>query len=273
MSDPPGRSASIDFFISYTQSDRSWAEWIGWQLTGVGYKVFLQEWDIAPGNDWVHVMHRVSQDASQTLAVMSPAYLHQSDFGEAEWRAAFLDDPTGEQRRLIPVRIAECHPRGLLGTRVYIDLVDRNEEEATDTLLRGVLNQGLRPSRPPSFPGDARAAPLREARYPGASSSLIERSQEAWSVSIVGRAKSDGWTALLRLSRQEHIVEFSFGSFDRVLLDGTVIWKRLLPRTVRAECIVSDGATKRTLLVRSNYRRTTWDIYVDEQRVAQFRAK
>lgn len=274
MSDLSGQSRSIDFFISYTQSDRHWAEWIGWRLTEVGYSVFLQDWDIVPGNDWVHEMHRMSRDASQILAVVSPSYLQESEFGEAEWRAAFMDDPTGEQRRLIPVRIAECHPRGLLGTRVYIDLVGRSEEEATDMLLRGVLNQGLRPNRAPTFPGVARAASKREPRFPGGLSTTVgERSQREWSVSTVGRPNHDGWTALLRLTGQQHLIEYRFGAVSRVLLDGAVVWKSLLPRAVRADCIVSDGDAKRTLRVQSNYRTTAWDIYVDELHISHFGAK
>ncbi|ORT93011.1 hypothetical protein UK99_19705, partial [Frankia casuarinae] len=38
-----------DFFISYCQRDRDWAEWIAWQLQEVGYRVFLQAWHIGPG--------------------------------------------------------------------------------------------------------------------------------------------------------------------------------------------------------------------------------
>jgi hypothetical protein len=29
----------LDFFISYTQADRAWAEWIAWALEEAGYKV------------------------------------------------------------------------------------------------------------------------------------------------------------------------------------------------------------------------------------------
>ena len=35
----------VDFFISYTQSDRVWAEWIGWELEQAGYTTMVQSWD------------------------------------------------------------------------------------------------------------------------------------------------------------------------------------------------------------------------------------
>jgi TIR domain-containing protein len=34
----------IDFFISYRASDKSWAEWVAWQLEEAGYTTFLQAW-------------------------------------------------------------------------------------------------------------------------------------------------------------------------------------------------------------------------------------
>ena len=34
-----------DFFVSYTQSDRAWAEWIAWLLEEDGYRVLIQAWD------------------------------------------------------------------------------------------------------------------------------------------------------------------------------------------------------------------------------------
>ena len=67
--------ARVDFFVSYTQADRVWAEWIGWQLQQAGYTVTLQAWDFLPGTDWVHEMDTAVQRAEHTLAVLSPAYL------------------------------------------------------------------------------------------------------------------------------------------------------------------------------------------------------
>src|SRR5262249_8408630 len=34
-----------DFFVSYAQADRGWAEWIAWQLEQDGYQVLIQAWD------------------------------------------------------------------------------------------------------------------------------------------------------------------------------------------------------------------------------------
>ena len=41
-----------DFFVSYTQADRTWAEWISWSLEENGYRVLVQAWDFVPGTNW-----------------------------------------------------------------------------------------------------------------------------------------------------------------------------------------------------------------------------
>src|SRR5215213_8883571 len=102
-----GRAA--DFFVSYTSADRAWAEWIAWQLEADGYHVVVQAWDFGPGSDWSHEMHHATSTADRVVAVLSPAYL-QSAHGEAEWRAFYAEDPSGERRLLLPVRVEEVEP-------------------------------------------------------------------------------------------------------------------------------------------------------------------
>jgi tetratricopeptide (TPR) repeat protein len=169
-----GPQGQVDFFISYTSSDRAWAEWIAWQLKEAGSEVVLQAWDIVPGLDFVHEMQKATTTADRTLAVLSPAYF-TSQFGEAEWRVAFANDPTGEQRRLIPIRVVDFKPPGLLATRIYIDLVGKDRQAARTALLEGVEGEAaVVPVEEPRFPGEEPtavemfAAGHQEPRFPGA---------------------------------------------------------------------------------------------------------
>jgi tetratricopeptide (TPR) repeat protein len=150
-----------DFFISYTQANRPWAKWIAVQLEAAGYTTVLQAWDFRPGGDFLHRMQQATTSSGRTIAVLSPAYFG-SQFGEAEWRAAFVKDPTGEAGLLVPVRVQPCQPPGLLASRVYVDLVDADEATAKRLLLDGVGELGARPTTAP-FPGVARGA----KRFPG----------------------------------------------------------------------------------------------------------
>jgi hypothetical protein len=123
-----------DFFISYNKADREWAEWIAWQLDMDGFSTVLQAWDFRPGCNFVLEMQKVMKDSERTIAVLSPDFL-ASPFTTPERAAAFVVDPTGEERKLLPLRVRECKPVGLLKALGYIDLVDLDEEAAKNRLL------------------------------------------------------------------------------------------------------------------------------------------
>jgi len=106
-------------------------------------------------------MHEATRVAARTIAVLSPAFL-ESEFCEAEWAAAFRKDPTGRERRLVPVRVRMCEPAGLLGSVTYVDVVGRSQEAARETLLAGVCAVRGKPAVAPGFPAvDAREQVLR----------------------------------------------------------------------------------------------------------------
>jgi tetratricopeptide (TPR) repeat protein len=153
-----------DFFISYTGADVAWAEWIADILEQDGHTTLLQAWDFRPGDTFIHRMHHAIQTTRRTIAVLSPAYL-ASTFGEAEWRAVFATDPTGERGLLVPIRVADCQPPGLLRDLIYIDLVGLEEAEAAARLRRGVDRGRVRPTGRLPFPGGPEKSAA--ASFPG----------------------------------------------------------------------------------------------------------
>jgi hypothetical protein len=94
-----------DFFVSYTHTDRAWAEWIAWVLEEDGHQVLIQAWDFVPGSNWLAGMHAGTRDAARTIAVLSGTYLG-SVYGSAAWQAAMATDPDGTSRKLLVVRVA-----------------------------------------------------------------------------------------------------------------------------------------------------------------------
>jgi tetratricopeptide (TPR) repeat protein len=157
-----------DFFVSYTSADRAWAEWIAWQLEAERYAVVVQAWDFTPGHDWAHEMHQATSKAERVVAVLSAAYL-QSGHGEVEWRAFYAKDPSGERGLLLPVRVGEVEPPGLLTTRTYVDLVGRDATSARAALLAAARGARGKPAEEPEFPGAQRAAAsaTEAPRFPG----------------------------------------------------------------------------------------------------------
>lgn len=153
QNDPIESRRPTDFFISYTGADRNWAEWIAWILEDAGYTVRLQAWDFRPGNNFVLMMQGAAAEARQTIFILSPDFLEAS-YAQPEWAAAFSGDPEGLRRKLIPIRVRECQPEGLIAQIVYIDLVvTSGEGEAAQCVLNGVKPGRAKPKDKPLFPG------------------------------------------------------------------------------------------------------------------------
>ncbi|HKS40887.1 MAG TPA: toll/interleukin-1 receptor domain-containing protein, partial [Blastocatellia bacterium] len=155
-----------DFFISYNKADRAWAEWISWQLEESGYTVILQAWDFRPGSNFVLEMHRGSAEAERSIAVLSSDYI-ASSFTAPEWAAAFAQDPTGKEGKLLPVRVRECELEGSLSQIAYIDLFNLDKVRAKQVLLNGVKRGRKKPDKEPNFPGSSRTI-ANEPRFPDA---------------------------------------------------------------------------------------------------------
>ncbi len=165
-----GSSDGWDFFVSYTQTDRPWAEWIAWTLEDAGYRVLIQAWDFTPGSNWVRGMDQGVAAAQRTIAVLSAAYT-RSVYGAAEWRAAWSADPTGATRRLLVAPVEDCPRPGLLGQVVSFDLFGIAQDTARADLLRAaklaVSGGRAKPTTAPPFPTSTPAPPPFPPAHPG----------------------------------------------------------------------------------------------------------
>ncbi|MBC8492988.1 MAG: TIR domain-containing protein [Chloroflexi bacterium] len=161
------QSGTVDFFISYSNADSDWAGWVAWQLEDAGYRTIIQSWDIRPGANFVVEMQRASEIAERTIVILSPNYL-SSLYTQAEWAAAFAQDPTGSHRKLIPVRVRNCVLRGLWRSIVYIDLVGLDGRFARARLLTGVSQIRAKPEVAPAFPTGRKWQLGTQPEFPGA---------------------------------------------------------------------------------------------------------
>ena len=73
-------------------------------------------------------------------------------------------DSTGESRRIVPVRVRECEPKGLLAAIVYADVVGKPENEGKAALLDAVKIGRRKPESAPGFPG---RKIVSKPRFPG----------------------------------------------------------------------------------------------------------
>lgn len=155
-----------DFFVSFNSADKDWADWIAWTLEEAGYQVVYQPWDFRPGNNFILKMQEAASEARRTVVVLTDNYL-KAEYTQPEWAAAFAEDPRGEKRKLIPLRVAPCSLTGLHKPLIYKDLVGLDPEAAKAALLSAVSDNRPKPAGPPAFPGTMTVAGSSGPAFPG----------------------------------------------------------------------------------------------------------
>jgi len=144
-------SSPETLFISYAREDTDWAKWTTSVLDGAGHNTILDVRDFRPGSNFVLEIDKALRRCDRVFALLSPAYLF-SQYAQAEWASAFARDPSGADRRLIPVRVRDCVLEGLLPQIEYVDLVGVDEEEAAERLLAALREEGTRETEHAPFP-------------------------------------------------------------------------------------------------------------------------
>jgi hypothetical protein len=212
---PQDEGQMSDFFISYNSADKGWAEWIAWTLEEAGWSCIIQAWDFRPGENFVLKMQEATREASRTIAVLSPEYLG-AKFTQPEWAAAFVGDPQGLERKLIPLRVKPCSPPGLLSALIYVDLVGLSQEDARAALL-SALDDRVKPLTAPAFPGSVSPAPVHAPQAPAPFPTSSAPSAEA---AIRAKAGAYDLGAVLELVRatlsDEEVSELAMTRFHAI---------------------------------------------------------
>ena len=140
-----------DFFISYNKANKDWAKWIGGTLEENGYTVYLQAWDIAPGDDFIARMNEFLQCSENYLAVFSSSFW-ESEYCRKEFQTAFNAYLKGNIKKFLPVRVEDFTPAPLYETTVYIDLFSTNEEKEAESALLNGVGSTSNPRKKEAFP-------------------------------------------------------------------------------------------------------------------------
>jgi tetratricopeptide (TPR) repeat protein len=126
------------FFISYTGADIERAKWVTKTLEDNGYTAIIQARDFLVGTHFPQNMDEALKNTEAVLTIVSAKYL-SSDYCRSEWLTAYRQDRTGGRRYIIPVRVEEVVPEGMLARNIYIDIFgDMDEEERKKKLLLGM---------------------------------------------------------------------------------------------------------------------------------------
>src|SRR6266849_1958835 len=125
-----------DFFVSYSSADRTWAEWIDWQLKTEGYSTIFPDQGLGLGSNFAPKIDNIFKEARQVIAVISPHYLNAL-YGQLEWAVVLRQEATREHGNLVLVQVRECRQalKSLISPIRFIDLVEQDESVARERLL------------------------------------------------------------------------------------------------------------------------------------------
>jgi TIR domain len=163
-----------DIFVTYTNSDRDWAFWIGQELQKLGHTPHIHEWEISAGGNIAAWMEQRHQDADHILCVISKVYLAKP-YSSWERQAAQWAAADKRPNFALPVFIEDCEAPTLLAPLKRCDLFGLSEDEARKRLA-GYLAPAAKPAGPVRFPGvfEAGRPPLHSlgpVTFPGGEAS------------------------------------------------------------------------------------------------------
>src|SRR5712692_5562647 len=127
-------SAPIIVMI-YAQADEPWSKWIAHCLTTEkAYEVY-RIWEPPTASNEVIELERAIEDATHIVILFSPDFFATQEILPG-WSVAVKREQQGPTGIVVPIRIKDCNPRGLLESLVPINLTNiQEEEEARSKLL------------------------------------------------------------------------------------------------------------------------------------------
>ncbi len=119
---------SYDVFISHSAKDKDAARDLAERLTADSLRVWFDEWEIKPG-DMIGLKIQKGLEQSRTLLLIMSANASESEWVTFESQTILFNDPTNQQRRLIPLRLDDSELTGMLKQFVYVDWRQRSNEQ------------------------------------------------------------------------------------------------------------------------------------------------
>ena len=139
--------ATFDAFISYGHQDADWVQTLADNLHRQGLDVFLDRWEIAPGDILVHELERGLLGSYNGVLMVSPASVARP-WVQQEY-AVMVDRAIAGKQRLVPVLLGEVDVPPFAAARLWVDFrgADGPEYERRVRQLADAL-KGQRPQRP-----------------------------------------------------------------------------------------------------------------------------
>jgi hypothetical protein len=156
------------FFVSYTSSDKDWAEWIGHELIRLGQKPHLHDWEISGGGNLAEWMEKRHDEADHVLCVVSKTYLGKP---YSSWERHAAQWAMHRPNFVLPVFVEDCEPPTMFAHLKRCELFRAGDDaETARKLLEAFLKPAQRSAAQATFPGRAAKSeptPSAAPAFPG----------------------------------------------------------------------------------------------------------
>jgi tetratricopeptide (TPR) repeat protein len=144
------QAEQFDVFVSYGHDDAPWVDTLAGNLHRAGLDVFLDKWEIAPGDVLVHQLEEGLRHSRTGILVVSPASVSRPWVREEY--AVMVGRAVEGRQRLIPVLLGDVELPPFAANRVWIDFRGADGPEYADRV--GELVTAVRDERPERPPRD-----------------------------------------------------------------------------------------------------------------------
>jgi hypothetical protein len=167
-----------DVFISHRSDDKPWVRTLATNLQKAGLSVFLDEWELVPGDSFVAGLEQGLEDSAGGVLVCTPGAL-ESGWVRAEYdRMIARRASRGDGFRLVPIVLDPCAPKfPFLKSVHHVDFSQPDRyRESLQRLLCGL--NGKPPGPSPWFEGDLETADY--SRYAAPLANGLLQPARAW---------------------------------------------------------------------------------------------
>ena len=137
----------FDVFLSHSSKDKAAVRELAQRLKNDGLRVWLDEWEIKPG-DVIGLKIEKALEESRTLVLVMSANAFASEWVTLERHTVLFRDPTNAQRRFIPLRLDAAEIPDILRQYAFVDWRERSEEQYARLLAACRPPQEEPPSKP-----------------------------------------------------------------------------------------------------------------------------
>ncbi len=114
-------TARIKVFLSHSSVDKSLARRLARDLQAANIDVWLDQWEIQVGEEFVQSIEKGVDDATYVIVLLTPASV-ASNWVDREWRQKFQAEAKTKRIRIVPVRGKPCEIPDFLAQRSYADI-------------------------------------------------------------------------------------------------------------------------------------------------------